>query len=292
METDVIIKNLPFLSTTNEGKIKFIRYINLDLMNTSKLALKNIESYLFLKRKRIEIENNAQDFLTFYKKSNLDLIKLNNDHYFDLNPLYIESNRLFINFSTSVRVLTSMIEKKIKDSYKKEDKEYVEFDDIRKNFYDSYFSYRFLYHIRNFSLHFQDPIHYINVEFNDYIEDNPLKKDLYVMFDKEHLLKNREFAKKMRRDLEKYGAKFPVNPIIKEALKWLKDYFNIFISVEKNTCLKAIETIESLGNIYSFPNIGISLKENTTKTGFKISTTDIPIKLLLEMKTNLKQNFY
>lgn len=288
METKITIKNLPFLSTTTDGKLKIIRYIDLDSMNTSKLALKNIESYLFLKRKSIEIENNAQDFLNFYKKSNSDLLKLKNDHYFDLNPLYIESNRLFINFSTSVRVLTLMIEKKIKDSYKKEDKEYIDFEDLRKNFYDSYFSYRFVYHIRNFALHFQDPIHFINVEFNDYIKDNPLKKDLYVMFDKEHLLTNRVFAKKMKHDLEKYGAKFPVKPIIEETLKWLKDYFKKFSSVEKNTCLKAVETIESLVNIYRYPNIGISLKEQTTKTGFKISTTDIPIKLLLEIKTSFK----
>jgi hypothetical protein len=287
MDTMIILPNRPFLSSTVNGDLKFIKYIKQDFMNSVLSGLKNVDSYLFLKRKRIEIENNAKDFLNFYNKSKSDLLKLKSDHYFDLNPLFIESNRLFINFSTSVRVLTSIIEKKIKDTYTESDKEFLEFENIRKGFYDSYFSYRFIYHVRNFALHFQYPIHFINVEYNDYILDNPIKKDLHVMFDKDHLLKNKEFSRKMKKDLASYGSKFPANPIIEETLKWLKDYFSKFISVEKATYLKTVTTVESLGNIYSYQNLGMSLKEPTSKTGFKISTTDIPIRLLLEIKTNL-----
>ena len=286
--TTIIIANRPFLSTTINGELKQIKYIQNDFARSVLSELKNIDSYLFFKRKKIEIECNAQDFLAFYDKSKSDLIKIKSDHYFDLNPLFIESNRLFINFSTSVRVLTSLVEKKIKDTYNESDKEFLELENLRNSFYDSYFSYRFLYHIRNFALHFQYPIHFINVEYNDYYLDNPLKKDLHVMFDKNHLLANKEFSKKMKKDLENFGQKFPANPIIKETLKWLKDYFIKFISIEKVTYLKSVKIIESVGNINSYQNLGISLKEPTSKTGFKISTTDIPILLLQEIKSNFK----
>jgi hypothetical protein len=284
----LIANNKPFLSTKMDGNIEVIEYIYPVLRNQSQIVLRNIDNYLFLKRKRIEIENNAKDFLNYFKKINKNVIKRKYIQSYDIDPIFIDFNRLFINFSTSVRVLTSTIEKLIETSYNKSDIELNEFEQLRKNFYDSFFSYRFLYHIRNFSLHFQYPIHYVHIEFTDYQVDKPKRSEVKVMFCKEHLLSDKYFASKMAKDLEKYGDEFPVVPIIEEVMNWLKDYFKKFILIERNKYLETFEVLESLCNIYDYKNIGISLKEYDSKNIFKISTLEIPTKLLLEIKKNLK----
>lgn len=283
MNSELAEPNIPFLSTKSNNKIFFIRYLNTEIKKEMILVLREIDTYLFLKRKRIEIEHNADDFFNYLTYCNKMLYTRKDDDTFDLNPIYIEVNRKFINFSTSLRVLTEAVEKKIKNAYSPEDIEYKELEETRCSFYDSYFSYRILYHIRNFALHFQYPIHYINVEFNNYVNNKPLKRDLEVMFDKNHLLSNKEFSAKMKKDLEKYGAKFPVKPIIEETLRWLPDYFLKFIQIEKSKYLAAIYRIESLGDIYKYSNIGISIKE-LTSTENKISTSEIPISLVQEIK--------
>ena len=116
----------------------------------------------------------------------------------------------------------------------------------------------------------------------------PKKRDLWVMFVKQHLLQDPDFSKKMGNDLAKYGDYFPVQPIIEDSLKWLKDYFLQFINIEKETYIKTVDIIESLGSIYHFSNLGISIIEKTSITGHKLYTSIIPISLLLEIKTNLK----
>lgn len=285
---NLILNNKPFISTKTDGNIEVIKYISHDIRNQAQIVLKNIDSYLFLKRKRIEIENNAKDFLNYFNKVSKNATNRKYVQSYDIDPLFIDFNRLFINFSTSIRVLTSMIEELIKTSYDKTDIEFTEFDQLRKNFYDSFFSYRFLYHIRNFSLHFQYPIHYVHIEFTDYQMDKPRKSEVMVMFCKEHLLRDKKFASKMVKDLDKYGDEFPAVPIIKEVMNWLKDYFKKFILIERKKYFETFKVLESLGNIYDYNNIGISLKEYDSKNIFKISTSEIPTELLLEIKKNLK----
>jgi hypothetical protein len=280
----------PFLSTKEEDQIKVIRYINQDQRHLILEALKNVDGYFYLKRKTEEIKNNAKDFKDYFLTVKGKINTYKNDDFEDLNFLFIDFNRLFINYCTSVRSLTEIVEKKIKQTYSKESVEFEKLETIRHCFYDSYFSYKFLYNVRNFALHFQYPIHFVNIVFDDYVGKKARKRDLLVMFVKQQLLRDPDFSKKMRKDLIRYGDYFPVQPIIEDSLKWIKDYFLQFINIEKNTYLKTIEIIESMGNVYEFSNLGISIKEKTSLTGYKLSTSIIPISLLLEIKTNLKQN--
>lgn len=291
MDSDNALIDRPFLSTNEEEKIKVIKYINQSQRHLILEALKNVDGYFFLKRKTEEIKNNAKDFKDYFSTIKKKINTYKNDDFEDLNLLFIDFNRLFINYCTSVRTLTEIVEKKIKHAYSKESPEFEKFENIRNCFYDSYFSYKFLYNIRNFALHFQYPIHFVNIVFDNYIENKPRKRDLLVMFVKQHLLQDPDFSKKMKKDLANYGECFPVQPIIEDSQKWIKDYFLQFINIEKNTYLKTFDIIESLGNVYEFSNLGISIKEKTSQTGYKISTSIIPVPLLLEIKTNLKQNF-
>jgi hypothetical protein len=277
-----------FLSTKEGTQTKVIKYIHQDQRHLILGTLKNVDGYFFLKRKTEEIRNNAKDFKDYFSAVKEKIDSYKNDEFEDLNTLFIDFNRLFINYCTSVRSLTEIVEKKIKLAYSKESMEFEKFETIRHCFYDSYFSYKFLYNIRNFALHFQYPIHFVNVVFDNYVGNNAQKRDLWVMFVKQHLLQDPDFSKKMGNDLAKYGDYFPVQPIIEDSLKWLKDYFLQFINIEKETYLKTIEIIESLGSIYEFSNLGISIIEKTSITGHKLYTSIIPISLLLEIKTNLK----
>lgn len=290
MDSDNALIDRPFLSTKEKDQIKVIRYINHDQRLLLLKALKNVDGYFYLKRKTEEIKNNAKDFEDYFLTVKGKINTYKNDDFEDLNFLFIDFNRLFINYCTSVRSLTEIVEKKIKQTYSKESVEFEKFETIRHGFYDSYFSYKFLYNVRNFALHFQYPIHFVNIVFDDYIDNKARKRDLWVMFVKQQLLQDPDFSKKMRKDLAKYGDYFPVQPIIEDSLKWIKDYFLQFINIKKSTYLKTIEIIESLENVYEFSNLGISIKEKTSLTGYKLSTSIIPISLLSEIKTNLKQN--
>lgn len=291
MDNDNALIERPFLSTKEGEKFKVIKYINQSQRHLILEALKNVDGYFFLKRKTEEIKNNAKDFNDYFSTIKEKIDNYKNDDFEDLNLLFIDFNRLFINYCTSVRTLTEIVEKKIKQAYSKESPEFKKFENIRNCFYDSYFSFKFLYNIRNFALHFQYPIHFVNIVFDNYIESKPRKRDLLVMFVKQHLLQDPDFSKKMKKDLANYGEFFPVQPIIEDSMKWIKDYFLQFINIEKNTYLKTFDIFESLGNVYEFSNLGLSIKEKTSHTGYKISTSIIPVPLLLEIKTNLKQNY-
>lgn len=238
----------------------------------------------------IEISNNAKDYRSFATNYFENIELRAQPKTYNLDPIFIDLNRLFANFSTSVRGLTSLVESKIKSTYEAASSEYEKFERLRTSFYDSYFSYRFIYYIRNFALHYQYPIHFINLEFENYTNGSPSKKTMQVMFDKSHLLKNKEFAKKMRKDLADYGEKFPVDPIIEDCLKWLDNYFMIFVNIERTKYEKTITILESVGNIYDYDNLGISVKEQAEGNLFKISTKEIPIKLITEIKGSLTRN--
>jgi hypothetical protein len=62
-------------------------------------------------------------------------------------------NRLVLNFLSAIRTFLDHAETYIKRTYGKESDQLKIFNNFRRSCYDTYFSYRFLYKLRNYSQH-------------------------------------------------------------------------------------------------------------------------------------------
>jgi hypothetical protein len=119
IDSDNALIDRPFLSTKEGTQTKVIKYIHQDQRHLILETLKNVDGYFFLKRKTEKVRNNAKDFKDYFSEVKGKIDSYKNDEFEDLNTLFIDFNRLFINYCTSVRSLTEIVEKKIKRAYKK-----------------------------------------------------------------------------------------------------------------------------------------------------------------------------
>ena len=202
-----------------------------------------ILEFKYYQRKVKEIELNYLDYKSKYDFYKEKLAKKNIQKSKDFDLIFIDINRVFVNFITSIRTFVEHLEKKISRKYSKNSQEYLSYKKFVGNCYDKYFSYRFFYHLRNFSIHTDYPI---NSFFSDYEydEDRNIKKfEFKVEFQKSHLLKDYDIKKKLNFDLCSYNEKFPVLPLVESILEPVSKFIPFIINLDHNYYLKAAEYI-------------------------------------------------
>jgi hypothetical protein len=195
----------------------------------------------------------AIDELHFYESNLrlLEMIILNNNEFIELtkksrdlieNSLsiighkenyynhHLNLNRLFFNYLSSIRTFLDHIETKTKRKYGKDSGKSQNFKNITSYFFDTYFPYRFIYKLRNYSLHCGLPIDEVEVSVTKIAEDT-FMPEYKIEFDSQELLANYSEWGKVKQDLmlkEKFSIFEIINdmiPIINEL--WQK-IFELF----------------------------------------------------------------
>ena len=145
----------------------------------------------------------------------------------------LEINRNVLNYLASLNTFLDQTKKFLSRKFGKNSKESEEFDKKTNELFDKYFSYRFLYKLRNFTVHCGFSLCGISIESNDkQITFTP--KFIY-----EDLMQDKSFwGTIVKADLEQIGDDFKAFDLFNESLnhfKFLSDFIqNNYIKDEEN----------------------------------------------------------
>lgn len=140
------------------------------------------------------------------------LDKEENSETESLKKIGYHTNRLTINYLSSAKLFIEHSEKKIKSLCGKNSQEFNDWKLTTKKEFETYFSYRFLYHLRNFTQHYGFPVGAIN---KGYVEEG--KHNITLFFVRDALITNNyDWHKDVIKDLEGAPEKFPIFKIINE----------------------------------------------------------------------------
>lgn len=159
--------------------------------------------------------------LNEYFKTHCDKPDMADSH---LEGVVFNINRLMLNFLSAVRTFLDHAETNIKRTYGKESEKLQLFNKVRSSCYDTYFSYRFLYKLRNYSQHIGMPITGLDAS-HKMVNINPLKYDhvLKTVTFKNDLLKFDDWG--IYRKYDKYGNYREIK--IKDEISLLPEKINI-----------------------------------------------------------------
>lgn len=108
--------------------------------------------------------------------------------------------KLYINIISFLTLFRSFLdhwETYIKRTYGNKSLEVTKFKEATSLEYDSSFSYRFTYELRNFSIHCDIPLSNVNMKLNEETED----KTINIFANREHLLADYDWKLAIKRDL-------------------------------------------------------------------------------------------
>lgn len=162
------------------------------------------------------------------------------DSYLDYvlaGTIYADLNRLILNLLASVRMFLDHTEYSLKGKYGKTSKEFNDFKKMCSYKYDTNFSYRFLYRLRNFAQHCGMPVGRIQFSSSkdreegfksyevEYTNLNLLSKHtLSIFFDRNKLLESfNGWGKNVKQELESMGQDIEVTQHIRSFVSNLSE---------------------------------------------------------------------
>ncbi|MEK4816854.1 hypothetical protein [Macrococcoides caseolyticum] len=124
-----------FLSTQDEDMLSKV-YKTFSKINNTKIVYSMVKE-------------NAKELLEY-------IGKLNDQEQSEVN---YQSNRYLLNYLAMARLFIDRVEENIAENYTKNSVEYINFKKLTSNEYDSSFTYRLLWDLRNYTQHYALPIH-------------------------------------------------------------------------------------------------------------------------------------
>lgn len=158
--------------------------------------------------------------------------------FYEFDYLFVDINRLILNFLSSVRTYLDHTETRLKREYGSSSEEYLLFQTETAKAYDEYFEYRFLYKLRNFSQHCGLPAG--SAAINAFQDENLIHRDsMNVFFKRDTLLsKFDKWGKVVEIDLKGMPDQFDVLPLVKRYLQTFTRYRSLNKIPNKKTLQK------------------------------------------------------
>lgn len=196
---------------------------------------KKLDEFSFYLKKKKEIVMNYEDIINVNSIWENLLRTMNPQERSELNDtLFIDINRRLTNYLSSlITFINDYIENRvIKKGFGEKSKEYLKFKEKTGCWYDNSFSYKFLYNLRNYAIHYRFPLQNINYEL-EYQADrmNQIRFSLDLCFDKSKLLQNTNFKKKLEYEMESYNEEFPLMPILSNIQFIHDDIINLLLEI-------------------------------------------------------------
>lgn len=236
----------------------------------------------------IYFQLNLREFNTLLKSlTDVPITKIDINKISSTNN-HINTNRIIFNLLSSFRFYIDHTESYIKRKYGKTSKESQDFTTLLSSYFDKYFSYRFLYKLRNFSQHLGFPIDMVpfNAKEN---KANPEKMfgDFKLIVSRKNLLREKKLIGSIiKNDLVKMTDDINITPLVNELAK-------IVFNIEKRVysfCSELLE--ESISNLKLFAGdnkternvISIIYELKETNDHYFVKTMTIPFDEIEEIE--------
>jgi len=208
-------------------------------------ASNTIEELHSIRRLRDFVVLNDEDLLNMLQRSLDDLISKagywNGIKRNDNQIVFDNSNRLLLNYLSSIRTFIDHSNTVLKRKFGENSKTYLEYKNILSVFYDNSFAYRFFYKLRNYAQHVGLPLDsfHFSTQYNH--EENSLRGEMIVVFDRDQLLLRYDSWGTVKQDLKKLDAEFDVIPLMFEMTHNIKEIERNIELFHKSELLEAID---------------------------------------------------
>lgn len=207
-------------------------------------------------------------------------------------------NTRILNYMMSVKTLLGHMETSINRRYGENSTEFVEFKALTANEFDSKFSYRFMYKLRNFVQHCgMPPLSYTISKSLDETSST-LSVELIVYFMRDELIRGfSKWGTPVKADLTQMDESFPIMPIFNEHINSIFKVYILFN--EKYHITKALKAKEYIINLIGeredyIDDEYIIAELKKTQTGLSINKKTIPTSALEKISDfyRIKQNLF
>ncbi|WP_158784081.1 hypothetical protein [Pantoea sp. BAV 3049] len=193
-------------------------------------------------------------------------------------------NTRILNYMMSVKTLLDHMETSINRQYGEDSTEFFEFKALTGNEFDSKFSYRFMYKLRNFVQHCgMPPLSYTISKSLDETSST-LSVELIVYFIRDELIRGfSKWGALVKADLTQMDESFPIMPIFNEHINSIFKVYILFN--EKYHITKVLKAKEYIINFIGeradyIDDEYIIAKLKKTETGLSINKKTIPTSAL------------
>jgi hypothetical protein len=260
-------------SETEATRIEFLDSITKVQLEKFQLSLSEIEGLNYIKRLLDFVLINEEEIIEFLNQSLEKLVWLSTSLHRvtrnDYNHVYSNTNRLLLNYLSSIKTFIDHLETFISRKFGDESQEFIELKKLLSLIYDNSSNYRFFYKLRNYTQHVGLPIH--NIEFRTYLKQEEkfrLKGDLKISFNRDKLLA--EFKKwgNVKDDLVKEDEMFDLVPRLNVVTHDIIEIERNARLILKPGLIKAVENVNKVighlrnGNGEVFIAYNIKTKEN------------------------------
>ena len=271
------------LTETIDRKIYKIKSLTDEEHSKLENARMQIQIFRYFERRRKEVELNYNDLILTIENYEIDASarELSAD---DLDIIFLNVNRLFVNFITSLKFYIEYLDSHYK-KFGQDSVEYKTFKECKEYCNENYFSYKLFYQLRNYAQHIDFPITSFNQE-RDYSTE---ERKLNIQFNKDELVKYQPIKSKCKIQLASYNNKFPLKPLLIEILIPIKRLDAVNYKIYENVIKEMSSTIQRYIQYLSTPTSELEYgKVSLDKKMGKLTNRVIEFKLASEIEGNLK----
>lgn len=211
------------LSTVDNPNINSIRELTVDDFNRyssyiSELSRLSSDENLF----RI-VELNYIDLKTNLDTYIINFSKRTKEDFFEFDQLFLNVNRLILNFLSTARTFLDHTETRLKRKYGANSEELKKFETSTSEAYDNNFAYRFLYKLRNFSQHCGLPTGSITINSSADKKGETINNLTLFLVRNDLLSEFDSWGQLVKEELKNQPETFDIIPLVDEKFKLLKE---------------------------------------------------------------------
>jgi hypothetical protein len=259
------------------GKSIFVKDISEDEFNVGWKAVCELTQFFQERSMYKMISRNFDDFTKSVSfahkeiKKEIDLV--------ETRMIQANVNRCIINYLSLVVVYINRLDVILRKKYGNENLKYKDFKQVCSLEYDTFFEYRFIYDLRNFSQHWGMPVSVIGLTKTG---------DLILTIDTDYLLEsNFNWKKQIKEEIEKKAGFLNFIPIINQMNKSLINVDKAFINSNLENILLKITEAESF--ISGINNDNPIIFGDSTLNSNEITKLTLSKKLIREVKEVIRK---
>lgn len=163
-----------------------------------------------------------------------------------IESMNLNINRYILNFLSSVRTYLDHSKTNLKKRNEKDSQRVGLFESACNNAYESHFSYRFLYKLRNYTQHFGMPVGKLSLQKSLIPSSNDIHHSFVVEFNRDELLRYDKWGPQLKSEIQKLPPTFEITPHITVMMKCIERINFILISDELPKLIKGAEYMKQL----------------------------------------------
>jgi hypothetical protein len=231
-------------------KVEFLDVLTINVFEELKTSISEIEELHNVRRLRDFVVGNDEEIINYLDSTLQELlhksISWNSTKREDSEKVYLNANRLFLNYLSSVRTFLDHSETFLNKKFGSKSAQFLEFKKMLTAFYDHSFAYRFFYKLRNYAQHIGLPLDSVGFSTEYDRSNNTMKGTLLVTFNSDKLLLNYDGWGTVKSELQQIKEDFDLAPLVFEMTHNIIEIERNIELLHKDELIKAANYITKL----------------------------------------------